>query len=176
MSKKRNLANEIKEGFDALARIRELEAEVGNWRDNYLLLANTINPTEDMPALDAAKLLITRCEDFKSYIDMTKEEAGIGDKDLIEWIRRIRGRCDTFDWERQAASAEADKWHKEYLNASKDAMTFAGQLEKALEDAWQRVSYGKVDFTAEDFKNSMMFDFPRYDWSELRDLIKGVKR
>ena len=110
MSKKRNLANEIKEGFDALARIRELEAEVLK----------------------------------------VKEQAKHDD--------------------------EADKWHKEYLNASKDAMTFAGQLEKTLEDAWQRVSYGKVDFTTEDFKNSMMFDFPRYDWSELRDLIKGVKR
>ena len=175
MSKKRNLASEIKEGFDALARIRELEAEV-------LKVKEQAKHDDDADTLcrnllcEERDIAEKRANDFKAYFETLKEEAGIGDKDLIDWIRRIRGRCDTFDWERQAASAEADKWRQEYLNASKDAMIFAGQLEKALEDAWQRVSYGKVDFTAEDFKNSMMFDFPRYDWSELRDLIKGVKR
>jgi hypothetical protein len=47
---------------------------------------------------------------------------------------------------------------------------------EALDNAWQRVSYGKVDFTDKDFKNSRMFDYPRYSWLELQDLIKGVKR
>jgi ElaB/YqjD/DUF883 family membrane-anchored ribosome-binding protein len=98
----------------------------------------------------------------------------------------------------------SEKWHEEYLNASKDAMDFAGKIitleervmeaeakqkideaqcdtmtqwaSEALEDAWQRVSYGKVDFTDKDFKNSMMFDHPRYSWLELQDLIKGVKQ
>jgi hypothetical protein len=102
------------------------------------------------------------------------------------------------------AIKQRDKWHEEYLNASKEAMDFAGKIitleervmeaeakqkideaqcdtmtqwaSEALDNAWQRVSYGKVDFTDKDFKNSMMFDHPQYSWSELQDLIKGVKR
>jgi hypothetical protein len=105
---------------------------------------------------------------------------------------------------RTILQAEVDKWHEEYLNASKEAIGFAGKIitleervmeaeakqkineaqcdtmtqwaSEALDNAWQRVSYGKVDFTDKDFKNSMMFDHPRYSWLELQDLIKGVKR
>jgi hypothetical protein len=75
------------------------------------------------------------------------------------------------------AREEAAKWKEEYLNASKDAMDFAGKIEKANEDAWQRVAHGSVDWEPDSiFNNSMMFDYPRYSWLELQDLIKGIKR
>jgi hypothetical protein len=111
-------------------RLKQLEAEAANWRDNYILLANTVNPAEDTPALDAAK-------DLHSKIAALTSE-------VLYW-------CDRSD-------------------------SLSRQIDVVKEAAWERVSYGKVDFTAEDFKNSMMFDHPRYSWAELQDLIKGIKR
>jgi hypothetical protein len=139
-------------------RITALEAEVENWRGNYILLANTINPEEDTPALDAAKALHTKVDDLNSYIDSLREEAGSGNKDLADWIRRIRARCDTFDWERQ---------------------TLDRDLKRSLEDAWLRVSTGNINANVDTKtfpSNMMMFDHPRYSWIELNDLIKGIKR
>ena len=106
---------------------------------------------------------------------------------------------------RTILQAEADKWHEEYLNASKDAMDFAGKIitleervmeaeakqkideaqcdtmtqwaSEALDNAWQRVAHGSINWEPDSiYNNSMMFDHPRYSWSELQDLIKGIKR
>jgi hypothetical protein len=140
-----------------LTRIKELEAEVLRVKEQAkhddeadTLCRNLLCEERDI----AEK----RANDFKAYIDSLREEAGIGDKDLVEWIRRIRGRCDTLDWERQ---------------------TLDRDLKRALEDAWLRVSTGNFDATVDTKvfpSNMMMFDHPRYTWEELNDLIKGIKR
>lgn len=43
---------------------------------------------------------------------------------------------------------------------------------RVLEEAWVRVSRGRV-FDNPSFSNIHMFDFPRYSWGELEQLIKG---
>ena len=51
------------------------------------------------------------------------------------------------------------------------------KLDNSLEDAWQRVAHGSVDWKPDSiYNNIMMFDYPRYSWFELQDLIKGIKR
>lgn len=89
---------------------------------------------------------------------------------------------------REQLEAEVDRWRNEYLNASQDAMNFARKLneleaqgkipDETLEHAWQRICYGKVDYDVnEPVSNLMrMFDYPRYTWDQLHDLIKGIKR
>ena len=49
--------------------------------------------------------------------------------------------------------------------------------QQILEDAWERVATGDVNATVETLpSNIKMFDYPRYTWDELHDLIKGIKR
>ena len=45
-----------------------------------------------------------------------------------------------------------------------------------LDEAWNRVCFGRVDYDEnKHMNNHMMFDYPRYTWSELQDLIKGKR-
>ena len=118
---------------------------------------------------------------FAGELERIREAAGVGDdKDLVEWVNRIRARCDTYDWERQTLDRD--------LTATKvDLDKLSGKIaelleivkatkEHSLEEAWERVSYGKVEYDPEeDFKSSMMFDHPGYSWYALHDLIKGIK-
>ena len=56
---------------DLLSVMKErdrLLIEVDNWRQNYLLLANTINPDEDQPALEAAKELLDKVDRYESAL------------------------------------------------------------------------------------------------------------
>lgn len=66
---------------ELVARVAELEAEALNWRGNFVLLANTINPEEDKPALDAAKELVARVAKLEYIIACNVDPSNCTDED-----------------------------------------------------------------------------------------------
>ena len=118
---------------------------------------------------------------FAGELERIREAAGVrADSDLVDWVNRIRGRCDTYDWERQTLDRDLTATRID-LDKLSDKIAKLLEIVKAtkehsLEEAWQRVDWGDVDYDPESiYCNMKMFDYPQYTWHRLEKLIKGIK-
>jgi len=118
-----------------------------------------------MPKKDAHGNMGKMLSSLTKNSDVKKLEARV--KELEETEQRLLQKL-----------ADASQEHTKQRTILQAEIDNLKALEREiLEKAVQRVYFGVVDIDPKPYLNNMMmFDYPRYTWNELHDLIKGIKR
>ncbi len=118
-----------------------------------------------MPKKDAYGNMGKMLSSFTKSSEVKRLEARI--KELEETEQRLLQKL-----------ADASQEHTKQRTILQAEIDNLKALEREiLEKAVQRVYFGVVDIDPKtSFNNMLMFDYPRYTWDELHNLIKGIKR